>query len=121
MPLLDRGARIPWLQAAALFVVVLVLGFLFAVQVRSQATAQRYLSGQDNVTLALLITGLAQSNEQLIEARGELTAEEQRLASAAASGGSGTAPIQEQLDKLRVIDGTAPVRGPGVQLSIGFR
>ena len=119
--MLGSEARIPRVQLAALFLIVLVLGFLFAVQVQSQATAERYLRGQDNVTLGLLINGLAQSNERLIEARGELTREQERLAAAAAGSGSATAPVQEQLDKLRVFDGTAAVHGPGVQLAVGFR
>ena len=58
---------------AAILVVVAVLGFLFAVQVRSEATAQQYLSSQDNVTLGLLITGLSQANNRLVLARVELS------------------------------------------------
>lgn len=118
--MLDRP-RIPRLQLVALFLVVLLLGFLFAVQVRSQATVQRYLAGQDNVTLGLLITGLAQSNEQLIQARGDAAAQQQRLAAAVAGEGSGAGPLQEQLDRLRVFDGTTPVHGPGVEVQIAPR
>jgi uncharacterized protein YlxW (UPF0749 family) len=105
----------------ALFISVLGLGFVFTVQVRSQAAADRLLSGQDNVTLGLLITGLAQSNQHLVQARGDLSQEEQQLAAAANSPNSARQQLQQQLSRLQIVNGTIPVHGPGVELRVSFK
>lgn len=108
-------------QLALFFITVLVLGFFFTVQVRSQAAADRMLSGQDNVTLGLLITGLAQSNQRLALARGDLSQEEQQLAAAANSPNTARQQLQEQLSKLQIVNGSIPVHGPGVELKVAFK
>ncbi|MDQ6748064.1 MAG: hypothetical protein M3010_08190, partial [Candidatus Dormibacteraeota bacterium] len=105
--------QFPPLQVASLLVIVLVLGFLFAVQVRSQATAQRYLTGQDNVSLGLLITGLSESNQRLADARGEAQGQVQQLTAEAASGGNPAPTLRRELTTLEIVDGTVPVHGPG--------
>ncbi len=107
-------------QVAIFFVTVLGLGFFFTVQVRSQATADQLLSSQDNVTLGLLITGLAQSNERLVQARSDLSAQEQQLAASATSPNSARQQLSRQLSELQVINGTTPVHGPGVEMKVGF-
>ncbi|MFY9615529.1 MAG: DUF881 domain-containing protein [Candidatus Dormiibacterota bacterium] len=112
--------RVPRRDLVVFVIAIMVLGFAFTIQVRSQATAEKLLSGQDNVTLALLITGLAQSNEQLVLTRSDLTAEAQKLQSAADSNRSGSPALQEQLSQLQVLDGTVPVHGPGVTMTVGF-
>src|SRR3981081_3176654 len=108
-------------QVALFFVSVLGLGFFFTVQVRSQAAADRLLSGQDNVTLGLLITGLAQSNQHLVQARGDLNQEEQQLAAAANSPNTARQQLQHQLSQLQIVNGTVPVHGPGVELQVAFK
>jgi len=108
------------IQVALFFVTVLGLGFFFTVQVRSQATADQLLSGQDNVTLGLLITGLAQSNQRLVEARSELGQQEQQLAASATSPNSASQQLHQQVSRLQIINGTMPVRGPGVELKVRF-
>jgi uncharacterized protein YlxW (UPF0749 family) len=108
-------------QLALFFITVLGLGFFFSVQVRSQASADRLLSGQDNVTLGLLITGLAQSNQHLIQARGDLSQEEQQLSSSVNSPNAARQQLQQQLSQLQVVNGTIPVHGPGVELRVGFK
>jgi uncharacterized protein YlxW (UPF0749 family) len=107
-------------QVALFFITVLGLGFFFTVQVRSQATADQLLSGQDNVTLGLLITGLAQSNQRLVEARGDLSRQEEQLAASATSPNSASQQLQHQLSELQIINGTLAVHGPGVELKVGF-
>jgi uncharacterized protein YlxW (UPF0749 family) len=104
----------------SLLLLVLALGFLFAVQVRSQATAQAYLTGQDNVSLGLLITGLSQSNQRLSDARSEVQQEVQRLNAEAAGGANPAAPLQQQLTQVEVVEGTVPVHGPGLVIAVGF-
>jgi uncharacterized protein YlxW (UPF0749 family) len=116
----DSRARFPPLQLASLLVVVLLLGFLFAVQIRSQATAARYLSGQDNVSLGLLITGLSQSNQRLSDARSEVQQEVQRLNAEAAGGANPATPLQQQLTQLEVVEGTLAVHGPGLVITVSF-
>jgi len=108
-------------QLALFLATVLVLGFFFSVQLRSQAAADRLLSGQDNVTLGLLISGLAQSNQRLIEARSDLSGEEQRLADSASSPTKASQELQQQLSQLQVVNGTVPVHGPGVHLKVSFK
>jgi uncharacterized protein YlxW (UPF0749 family) len=108
------------LQVASLLAIVLVLGFLFAVQVRSQATAQRYLSGQDNVGLGLLITGLSQSNQRLADARGELQQQLQQLGAAEVSGGNPAPTLQRQMTNLEIVDGSIPVHGPGLVMTVSL-
>ena len=108
-------------QLALFLATVLVLGFFFSVQLRSQAAADRLLSGQDNVTLGLLISGLSQSNQRLIEARSDLSQEEQRLADSASSPTKASQELQQQLSQLQVVNGTVAVHGPGVHLKVSFK
>jgi uncharacterized protein YlxW (UPF0749 family) len=115
-----NNRRFPPLQVASLLLIVVVLGFLFAVQVRSQATADKYLGGQDNVSLGLLITGLSQSRQQLSDARTEAQQQVQRLTAEAASGANPANALQQQLVQLEVIDGTVPVHGPGLVITVAF-
>ena len=107
-------------QVALFFVTVLGLGFFFTVQVRSQAAADRLLSGQDNVTLGLLITGLAQSNQRLTQARGDLSQQESQLAASATSPNTASQQLQAQLSQLEIVNGSVPVHGPGVELKVSF-
>ncbi len=112
--------RLPRRDLVVFVIAILILGFAFTIQLRSQATAAKLLSGQDNVTLALLINGLAQSNEQLVQTRSDLIAEAQKLQAAADSNRSAGPALQEQLSQLQVVDGTVPVHGPGIVMTVGF-
>jgi uncharacterized protein YlxW (UPF0749 family) len=111
---------LPRRELVVFIIAILILGFLFTVQLRSQATAEKLLSGQDNVTLALLITGLAQSNQQLVLTRSDLSAQAQKLQSEADANHSGAPALQDQLNQLQVLDATIPVHGPGITMNIGF-
>jgi len=117
---LDSNAHFTRIQLVSLLLMVMTLGFLFAVQVRSQATAARYLSGQDNVSLGLLITGLSQSNQHLADARGQLQQQVERLQADAASGTNPAATLQQERTQLEILDGAVAVRGPGLVLSVSF-
>jgi uncharacterized protein YlxW (UPF0749 family) len=116
----DSNRRFSRVQLVSLLLMVLALGFLFAVQVRSQATAARYLSGQDNVGLGLLITGLSQSNQHLGDARGQLETQVERLQAEATSGTNPAATLQQERVQLEILDGTIPVHGPGLVLAVSF-
>jgi uncharacterized protein YlxW (UPF0749 family) len=117
---LGAASRLSRTQVTLFFVTVFCLGFFFTIQVRSQAVADRLLSGQDNVTLGLLITGLAQSNQRLVQARSDLSQEEQRLAASATSPNSANQQLQQQLSQLQIVNAIVPVQGPGVELTVGF-
>lgn len=118
--MLEGKPRIGRVQLGSLLLMVLALGFLFAVQLRSQATAQKYLTGQDNVSLGLLITGLSQSNQQLADARGQLQQQVAGLRAEAASGRNPAGTLQQELIQLEIADGTVPVHGPGLVLTVSF-
>ncbi|MFN2462703.1 MAG: DUF881 domain-containing protein [Candidatus Dormibacteria bacterium] len=108
------------MQLVSLLVMVTVLGFLFAVQLRSQATVARYLSGQDNVSLGLLITGLSQSNQHLADARGQLQQQVEHLTAESASGTNPSAVLQQERTQLEILDGSVAVHGPGLVLNVSF-
>ena len=118
--MLPGNRNIGRVQLVSLLLMVMVLGFLFTVQVRSQATAQAYLTGQDNVSLGLLITGLSQSNQQLSDARGQLQQQVAALRADAASGTNPAGTLAQELTQLEIADGTTPVRGPGLVLTVSF-
>jgi len=104
-----------------LAVVLLGLGFLFTIQIRSQASAQRYLSGQDNTSLALLVTGLSQANNRLLQSEIDANEQESRLRADLASHNQSAPALQKELTQLEIINGTVAVHGPGVRLSIDFK
>ena len=117
---MEARRRFSRVQLTALLLMVAVLGFLFVVQVRSQATAERYLTGQDNVSLGLLITGLSQSNQQLTGARADLQQQVARLRQEDASGTNPASTLQQQLTALQIAAGTIPAHGPGLVLTVSF-
>ena len=112
--------RLPRSQLTAILVIVAVLGFLFAVQVRSQASAQQYLSGQDDVTLGLLINGLSQSNSRLLLARVDLSDQAAKLQTDLSSASGSPDALRQELLRLQVVNGAVPVHGPGIELTVGF-
>ena len=119
--MLRNSLRVPRTQLLVILLVVGVLGFLFTIQVRSQATAERYLEQQDNTTLGLLITGLSQANNRLVLARVDLAGQQQRLTADVNSRATEPASLTQELQQLQVANGAVPVHGPGIQLTIGFR
>jgi uncharacterized protein YlxW (UPF0749 family) len=95
---------------------VLLVTALTVIQVRSQAQVAASLAGQDNASLAFLIDDLHRSNDQL--AAEQLTLDGQRRALQAGDSDAADAALQAEARKLRVVEGLAPVTGPGVSLSI---
>jgi uncharacterized protein YlxW (UPF0749 family) len=88
--------------------------------VRSQATAQLYLSGQDDVTLGLLITGLSQSNSRLLLARVDLSDQAARLQADLRNPSGSPDALRAELRDLQIVNGTIPVHGPGIELTVSF-
>jgi len=92
------------------------VAFLGVVQIRSQAEVARSLAGQDNTSLAFLIDDLHRANEELGVQESELTARRDRLR---ASGGTAADPaLQDEGQRLRMVEGLVPVHGPGLVMAI---
>jgi len=92
------------------------VAFLGVLQIRSQAEVVRSLEGQDNTSLAFLIDDLHRANEALDEQAGELTARRDQLR---LNGPADADPIvQEEGQRLRVLEGLVPVHGPGLVMTI---
>ena len=92
------------------------LPFLFAVQLRSQAEVARTLAGQDPAELAFLIDHLHKSNETLAATETQLAQQRRQLL---AGGGAGAvAALRAEVKRLEIVDGSIPVRGPGVSIVV---
>ncbi len=92
-----------------------VVAFVAVIQVRSQAEVVRSLEGQDNTSLAFLIDDLHRGNDRLAEQAAALSAQRDSLR---AGGGTAGAALQEEADRLRVVNGLVPVHGPGVTITV---
>ena len=106
-------------NTASLLMVALlaaIVGFVFVLQVRSQAEVERSLVGQDNTSLAFLIDDLHRSNDSLAIEQAQLQSRRDKL-----QAGSGTVALSELSDeaqRLRLVEGLLPVQGPGVTINI---
>ncbi len=97
-------------------VLVLFLTMLTVIQIRSQADVARSLEGQDNTSLAFQIDELHRSNDVLAQEASRLTQLRESLRSGAP--GAVDAQLAAEATKLRVVQGRAPVMGPGVTISV---
>jgi uncharacterized protein YlxW (UPF0749 family) len=94
----------------------LLVALVATVQIRSQAEVERSLGGIDTTSLAFLIDDLHRANDSLQSEAIDLQAREVTLR----SGTSGAADqvLTDEANRLRAIDGLAPVHGPGVVVVI---
>jgi uncharacterized protein YlxW (UPF0749 family) len=94
----------------------LLVALVATVQIRSQAEVERSLVGIDTTSLAFLIDDLHRANDSLQSEATDLQAREVTLR----SGTSGAADqvLTDEANRLRAIDGLAPVHGPGVVVVI---
>jgi uncharacterized protein YlxW (UPF0749 family) len=93
-----------------------LLAFVATVQLRSQAEVERTLADADPTTLAFLIDDLHRANDALAAEIESLTA--RRDAMQAGGSGAATTELTREASQLAVVEGTVPVHGPGVQISI---
>lgn len=112
MPSRSERAR----NLVAVGLLALLIAFVAAVQLRSQAATERTLEGQDNASLAFLIDDLHNSNDALAAEAVRLAGQRDELR----SGGDPTAgqALAEEQRRLKVVLGQVPVHGPGVVLTI---
>jgi len=115
-PSAERRAR--WQRLVIISAISLALGFVFVVQLRSQAVVARSLATQDDTSVALLIDDLNRANNQLTQQVDALTQQQAALQQALASGGTDAKAIEGALTDLRVVNGEVPVHGPGLEIRI---
>jgi uncharacterized protein YlxW (UPF0749 family) len=92
-----------------------MIAYVAVIQVRSQVEVVRSLEGQDNTSLAFLIDDLHRANDALAGEMGTLIVRRDALKQGSQSAGP---VLTEEAQRLRVVEGTVPVHGPGVIISI---
>jgi uncharacterized protein YlxW (UPF0749 family) len=93
-----------------------LVAMLAVLQLRSQVEVQRSLDTQDNTSLAFLIDDLHRANDSLQTQASQLTVQRDQLES---YGGRAAQPaLQDERQRLRVIEGLDPVHGPGVVIAV---
>jgi uncharacterized protein YlxW (UPF0749 family) len=103
-------------RAISIWLIALLVALVATVQIRSQAEVERSLVGIDTTSLAFLIDDLHRANDTLQAEAADLQARKSTLE----SGTSGAADqvLTDEANRLRAIEGLAPVHGPGVVIVI---
>jgi uncharacterized protein YlxW (UPF0749 family) len=103
-------------RAISIWLIALLVALIATVQIRSQAEVERSLVGIDTTSLAFLIDDLHRANDTLQSEAADLQARKATLQ----SGTSGAADqvLTDEANRLRAIEGLAPVHGPGVVIVI---
>ncbi len=113
----DRPAPRP-VDLLTASLLALLVGFLVVVQLRSQAVVVRHLEAQDNTTIALLINSLNRNNAALREEVFSLESQRSRLLADLAAGQGDPEGLAGEITRLRVVNGTLGVHGPGIVLRL---
>lgn len=103
-------------HAAVVGVLTALLAFVATVQLRSQAEVQRTLAGEDATSLAFLIDDLHRANGSLAAEITSLTGRRDALRAGGPEGA--TSQLTAEAARLRVVEGSVPVRGPGVTVVV---
>jgi uncharacterized protein YlxW (UPF0749 family) len=103
-------------RAISIWLIALLVALVATIQIRSQAEVERSLVGIDTTSLAFLIDDLHRANDTLQTEAADLQARKSTLQ----SGTSGAADqvLTDEANRLRAIEGLAPVHGPGVVIVI---
>jgi uncharacterized protein YlxW (UPF0749 family) len=101
----------------AVSVVLMLLGFLVVVQLRSQA-ADPGLAAMSAQDLTVLVASLTTRNNQLREEIATLERRRDATAAAVARGDTSVGQIRSDLDRIRGWSGALPISGPGVRVLI---
>lgn len=96
---------------------LLALGFAFAVQVRS--TQADVLSGARTTDLVRILDDLGEQRTRLTAEASRLRATMNELESGADQAGAARQAARERLTTLGILAGTLPAKGPGVILAVG--
>jgi uncharacterized protein YlxW (UPF0749 family) len=92
-----------------------VIALVVVLQLRSQMEVQRSLDTQDNTSLAFLIDDLHRSNDSLQTQIAQLTDQRDRLRG---SRGAAQPALEDERQRLRLVEGLDPVHGPGVVMNV---
>ena len=103
-------------NAAVVGVLTAVLAFVATVQLRSQAEVQRTLAGEDPTSLAFLIDDLHRANDSLSAEIASLTGQRDALRAGGPEGA--TSQLTAEAARLRVVEGSVAVHGPGVTMVV---
>jgi uncharacterized protein YlxW (UPF0749 family) len=91
-----------------------LVALVAVLQLRSQVEVQRSLDTQDNTSLAFLIDDLHRANDSLQTQISELTGQHDQLRS---SRSAAQPALQDERQRLRVIEGLDPAHGPGIVMN----
>jgi uncharacterized protein YlxW (UPF0749 family) len=92
-----------------------LIALVAVLQLRSQVEVQRSLETQDNTSLAFLIDDLHRANDSLQIQTSQLTDQRDRLKS---SRSAAQPALQDERQRLRVIEGLDPAHGPGIVMDV---
>ncbi len=104
-----------WRRGWVIAVFAGMIAYVAVIQIRSQVEVVRSLEGQDNTALAFLIDDLHRANDALAGETGTLTARRDALKQGSQPAGP---VLTEEAQRLRVVEGTVAVHGPGVMISV---
>lgn len=100
----------------ALAVVCLIFGMALMVQLRTESRLQPLGGADGDANLAAIAGDLYDSNTTLREELDQLAAQRSTIASAEED--TRAEEMRSELGQLQAFNGTAPVRGPGIQLVV---
>jgi uncharacterized protein YlxW (UPF0749 family) len=86
------------------------------IQIRSQAEVERTLVGVDATSLAFLIDDLHRANDSLSVEGSDLSGQKAALLSG--SNGAADQALTAEAQRLRELEGLAPVQGPGIVITV---
>ena len=92
-----------------------LVALVAVLQLRSQAEVQRRLDSQDNTSLAFLIDDLHRANDSLQTQIAQLAGQRDQLRSGR---GAAQPALQDERQRLRVMEGLDPAHGPGIVMSV---
>jgi uncharacterized protein YlxW (UPF0749 family) len=111
-----RRTRDP-LAAALIGVLTLLLGFAFAVQVRSVGEDQQY-EGAREEDLVRILDELNAREDRLREQLGEQRSALQQLTSSDSQSAAALAEAQQRAEAIGILNGTIAAQGPGLVMTV---
>jgi uncharacterized protein YlxW (UPF0749 family) len=112
-----RGRRSNRLAAALIGVLTLLLGFAFAVQVRSVGDDNQYAGAREE-DLVRILDELNAREERLRQQLGDQRSALQELSSSDSQTAAAVAEARRQSEAIGILNGTIAARGAGLRLSI---
>jgi uncharacterized protein YlxW (UPF0749 family) len=111
-----RRGRDP-LAAVLIGVLTLLLGFAFAVQVRSTDTDQQ-LAGVREEDLVRILDDLTAQQDRLRQEIGDQRAALDQLSSSDSDSAAALQEAQERAEALSILNGTVAAQGPGITMTV---